>query len=168
MTTPQDEPGSPPVREEVIRLLTGRDRTASENAGRLINIYGHPFTARETELYHSATPTERHAAQTLSGSRLKHTDQLEADLARLRELAMAAPDEAGTSFLDTALQDSTALAPPIHRGDVPFIEFRHRIAQDTAAHARAFRAHILPDLGGPARTEALEILERLDTVTPPQ
>lgn len=165
MTEPPAE--SAPVREEVIDLLTTFDSFASKTAGQLIHGDGRTFSDREKHLFGTATAAEKRAAEDRHCYRIQHLDELEADRARLYEIAWAAPHEIGERFMDALDENHLGPNDGPQVGDLPANEFTRQMERHLAVLVRVFRACVLPDLGGPVRTEAEEILARFKPITDP-
>jgi hypothetical protein len=159
MTAPPDDP--PPIREQVIDLYTDVDPDATQETGQLVHGDGRPFTDGETRLFNSATEAELAAVSRRQAGRIEHLDQLGADGQRLYQIAWTTPDEIGERFRDALIQSGLIPGRGPEPGDGPASEGGRRVERNLGALARTFRTLILPHLGGPVRTEAVEILERL-------
>jgi hypothetical protein len=159
MTVPPDDP--PPIREEIIDLFTDVDPYATQETGQLVHGDGRPFTDTETRLFNSATAAELAAVSDRQAGRIEHLDTLGADGKRLYQIAWTTPDEISKRFMDALIERGLIPGGGPEPGEVPVNESERRVERNLATLIRTFRALILPNIGGPVRTEAVEILERL-------
>jgi hypothetical protein len=158
MTVPPDD--APPIRQEVIDLFTDVDPDATQETGQLVHGDGRPFTDRETSLFNSATAAELAAVSHRQAGRIEHLDRLGADGKRLYQIAWTTPDEISERFRDALIQGGLIPGRGPEPGDGPVSDSERR-ERNLATLVRTFRTLILPSIGGPVRTEAVEILERL-------
>ena len=151
----------PPLREAVMDLFGDIDARATQIMGCPMHADGRPFTDEEELLYRSATPWELDAWRAQIVSRLEHQEHLVADQERLHQIAQDAPDHSREKFIDGLAKRGAVPGWLPEYGEVPTGDLERRIAVHIGSLVHVFRATILPDIGGPLRAEALEILERL-------
>jgi hypothetical protein len=156
-----------PVRAEVVALLLDVDWHEREVNARLMHADGRPFSAAERQLHDSATPAEKlaYVHLALAGQDAQpDPDQRAADQRRLMEIGFAS---VGSELFAAALAPYFSPERVVRLGEVPLAEYHRSVHERNAGLVGAFRAHVLPDLGGALRAEAISILARVDPAGAP-
>jgi hypothetical protein len=151
-----------PVRAEVVALLLDVDWHERQVNGRLMHTDGRPFSTAERQLHDSATSYEKLAYVHLALAAHEaqpDPDQRAADQRRLMDIGFASP---GSERFAAALAPYFSPETVVRLGEVPLAEYHRSVHERNAGLAAAFRAHVLPDLGGALRAEAAGILDRVE------